>query len=222
MGTPFTDIYDLMLIQTEDPFIYHKTKGSKIALFQYLNQFLMAAIPEFYQPSSIIRKITDITKASGMAEDFQGVDTYTLLSDPVDEAIFEVWIDSKLTTNYTYDNGTKLLTILDPVVPETKIIVAWYYAGSFNAELNFQEMSILSDLMIWKWSLKEKNNLADIRRILKDTDYQLWDEAKTLNAKITFSDVAREKAQKAIKAYSWLQFTDYKNQEKGLSSFLER
>lgn len=223
MGTSFTKIYERTLSQYIDDFALKKYNGSIIAMNQDLQSYLLSAIPEFNTPISIIGKIQDYSEAEGKTEEFigDGVTTsFVLSTEPIENSIIEVTIDSIVVTDgYEYDEETK--TISFDVAPEenVEILISWYFSGEFTNDLNLIEQNILSDLMVWKWLLRERDNIADIRRLLRDTDYSLWSEDKTMTSKAKLADIAREKASKSMKQYAWSIYNKNMNQTFGLPNY---
>ena len=220
MGTSFTKIYERTLSQYIDDFALKKYNGSIIAMNQDLQSYLLSAIPEFNTPISIIGKIQDYSEAEGKTEEFTGdgvTTSFVLSTEPIENSIIEVTIDSIVVTDgYEYDEETK--TISFDVAPEenVEILISWYFSGEFTNDLNLIEQNILSDLMVWKWLLRERDNIADIRRLLRDTDYSLWSEDKTMTSKAKLADIAREKASKSMKQYAWSIYNKNMNQTFGL------
>lgn len=223
MGTSFTKIYERTLSQYIDDFALKKYNGSIIAMNQDLQSYLLSAIPEFNTPISIIGKIQDYSEAEGKTEEFTGdgvTTSFVLSTEPIENSIIEVTIDSIVMTNgYEYDEETK--TILFDIAPEenVEILISWYFSGEFTNDLNLIEQNILSDLMVWKWLLRERDNIADIRRLLRDTDYSLWSEDKTMTSKAKLADIAREKASKSMKQYAWSIYNKNMNQTFGLPNY---
>lgn len=223
MGTSFTKIYERTLSQYIDDFALKKYNGSIIAMNQDLQSYLLSAIPEFNTPISIIGKIQDYSEAEGKTEEFTGdgvTTSFVLSTEPIENSIIEVTIDSIVVTNgYEYNEETK--TILFDVAPEkdVEILISWYFSGEFTNDLNLIEQNILSDLMVWKWLLRERDNIADIRRLLRDTDYSLWSEDKTMTSKAKLADIAREKASKSMKQYAWSIYNKNMNQTFGLPNY---
>ena len=223
MGTSFTKIYERTLSQYIDDFALKKYNGSIIAMNQDLHSYLLSAIPEFNIPISIVEKIQDYTEAEGVSENFVGdgeTTSFTLSTEPLENSIIEISIDSIIILDgYTYDEELKTVTF--DVAPEadSEIIISWYFCGEFTNELNLIEQNILSDLMVWKWLLRERDNIADIRRLLRDTDYSLWSEDKTMTSKATLADIAREKASKSMKQYSWMIYNRNMNTSFGLPNY---
>lgn len=223
LATPFTNIYELAISQYIDDFALKRYGGSLIAMDQDLQSFLMAAVPEFNIPISIIPKIQDYTKASGTQQTFSGngvTSSFVLSSEPIENSFIEVAIDGSIVTNYVYNNETFTVTFdVAPAIGTDNISISWYFVGEFTNDLNMIEQSILSDLMIWKWLLRERDNIADIRRLLRDTDYQLWSEDKTMTSKANLSDIAREKAQKSMKQYGWSIYSNNINSDFALPNY---
>lgn len=223
MGTSFTNIYERTLSQYIDDFALKKYNGSIIAMNQDLHSYLLSAIPEFNIPISIVEKIQDYTEAEGVSENFVGdgeTTSFTLSTEPLENSIIEVSIDSiVILDGYTYDEESK--TISFDIAPEadSEIVISWYFCGEFTNDLNLIEQNILSDLMVWKWLVRERDNIADIRRLLRDTDYSLWSEEKTMTSKATLADIAREKASKAMKQYSWMIYNKNMNASFGLPNY---
>ena len=223
MGTSFTKIYERTLSQYIDDFALKKYNGSIIAMNQDLQSYLLSAIPEFNTPISIIGKIQHYSEAEGKTEEFTGdgiTTSFVLSTEPIENSIIEVTIDSIVMTNgYEYDEETK--TISFDVAPEenVEILISWYFSGEFTNDLNLIEQNILSDLMVWKWLLRERDNIADIRRLLRDTDYSLWSEDKTMTSKAKLADIAREKASKSMKQYAWSIYNKNMNQTFGLPNY---
>lgn len=223
MGTSFTKIYERTLSQYIDDFALKKYNGSIIAMNQDLQSYLLSAIPEFNTPISIIGKIQDYSEAEGKTEEFTGdgvTTSFVLSTEPIENSIIEVTIDSIVVTDgYEYDEETK--TISFDVAPEenVEILISWYFSGEFTNDLNLIEQNILSDLMVWKWLLRERDNIADIRRLLRDTDYSLWSEDKTMTSKAKLADIAREKASKSMKQYAWSIYNKNMNQTFGLPNY---
>ena len=223
MGTSFTKIYERTLSQYIDDFALKKYNGSIIAMNQDLQSYLLSAIPEFNTPISIIGKIHDYSEAEGKTEEFTGdgvTTSFVLSTEPIENSIIEVTIDSIVVTDgYEYDEETK--TISFDVAPEenVEILISWYFSGEFTNDLNLIEQNILSDLMVWKWLLRERDNIADIRRLLRDTDYSLWSEDKTMTSKAKLADIAREKASKSMKQYAWSIYNKNMNQTFGLPNY---
>lgn len=223
MGTSFTKIYERTLSQYIDDFALKKYNGSIIAMNQDLQSYLLSAIPEFNTPISIIGKIQDYSEAEGKTEEFTGdgiTTSFVLSTEPIENSIIEVTIDSIVVTNgYEYDEETK--TISFDIAPEegVEILISWYFSGEFTNDLNLIEQNILSDLMVWKWLLRERDNIADIRRLLRDTDYSLWSEDKTMTSKAKLADIAREKASKSMKQYAWSIYNKNMNQTFGLPNY---
>ena len=106
-----------------------------------------------------------------------------------------------------------------PPEENVKILISWYFCGEFTNDLNLTEQNILSDLMVWKWLLRERDNIADIRRLLRDTDYALWSEDKTMVSKAKLADIAREKASKSMKQYAWSIYNTNINKAFGLPNY---
>ena len=206
-----------------DDFALKKYNGSIIAMNQDLQSYLLSAIPEFNTPISIIGKIQDYSEAEGKTEEFTGdgvTTSFVLSTEPIENSIIEVTIDSIVVTDgYEYDEETK--TISFDVAPEenVEILISWYFSGEFTNDLNLIEQNILSDLMVWKWLLRERDNSADIRRLLRDTDYSLWSEDKTMTSKAKLADIAREKASKSMKQYAWSIYNKNMNQTFGLPNY---
>lgn len=223
MGTSFTKIYEKTLSQYIDDFALKKYNGSIIAMNQDLQSYLLSAIPEFNTPISIIGKIQDYSEAEGKTEEFTGdgiTTSFVLSTEPIENSIIEVTIDSIVVTNgYEYNEETK--TISFDIAPEenVEILISWYFSGEFTNDLNLIEQNILSDLMVWKWLLRERDNIADIRRLLRDTDYSLWSEEKTMTSKAKLADIAREKASKSMKQYAWSIYNKNMNQTFGLPNY---
>lgn len=223
MGTSFTKIYERTLSQYIDDFALKKYNGSIIAMNQDLQSYLLSAIPEFNTPISIIGKIQDYSEAEGKTEEFTGdgiTTSFVLSTEPIENSIIEVTVDSIVVTNgYEYNEETK--TISFDIAPEenVEILISWYFSGEFTNELNLTEQNILSDLMVWKWLLRERDNIADIRRLLRDTDYSLWSEDKTMTSKAKLADIAREKASKSMKQYAWSIYNKNMNQTFGLPNY---
>lgn len=223
MGTSFTKIYERTLSQYIDDFALKKYNGSIIAMNQDMQSYLLSAIPEFNTPISIIGKIQDYSEAEGKTEEFTGdgvTTSFVLSTEPIENSIIEVTIDSIVVTDgYEYDEETK--TISFDVAPEenVEILISWYFSGEFTNDLNLIEQNILSDLMVWKWLLRERDNIADIRRLLRDTDYSLWSEDKTMTSKAKLADIAREKASKSMKQYAWSIYNKNMNQTFGLPNY---
>lgn len=223
MGTSFTKIYERTLSQYIDDFALKKYNGSIIAMNQDLQSYLLSAIPEFNTPISIIGKIQDYSEAEGKTEEFTGdgvTTSFVLSTEPIENSIIEITIDSIVVTDgYEYDEETK--TISFDVAPEenVEILISWYFSGEFTNDLNLIEQNILSDLMVWKWLLRERDNIADIRRLLRDTDYSLWSEDKTMTSKAKLADIAREKASKSMKQYAWSIYNKNMNQTFGLPNY---
>lgn len=223
MGTSFTKIYERTMSQYIDDFALKKYNGSIIAMNQDLQSYLLSAIPEFNVPISIIEKIQDYTEAQGMSEEFTGdgeTTTFVLSTEPMENSIIEVSIDSTVFPDgYNYDAETKTITFDIPPEENINISISWYFCGEFTNDLNLTEQSILSDLMVWKWLVRERDNIADIRRLLRDTDYSLWSEEKTMTSKATLADIAREKASKSMKQYAWSIYNKNMNQVFGLPNY---
>ena len=223
MGTPFTKIYERTLSQYIDDFALKKYNGSLIAMNQDLQSYLLSAIPEFNIPISIIEKIQDYTEAQGMSEEFTGDGTtrsFTLSTEPIEDSLIEISIDSViLPDGYAYDTETKTVTFDTPPEENADISISWYFCGEFTNDLNLIEQGILSDLMVWKWLVRERDNIADIRRLLRDTDYSLWSEEKTMTSKATLADIAREKASKSMKQYAWSIYNTNINKTFGLPNY---
>ena len=223
MGTSFTKIYERTLSQYIDDFALKKYNGSIIAMNQDLQSYLLSAIPEFNTPISIIDKIQDYTEAEGMTEEFTGdgeTVSFILTTEPAENSIIEISIDSTIITNgYEYDAETKTITFDEAPEMDAQIFISWYYCGEFTNDLNLIEQSILSDLMVWKWLVRERDNIADIRRLLRDTDYSLWSEDKTMTSKARLSDIAREKASKSMKQYAWSIYNKNMNATFGLPNY---
>ena len=223
MGTSFTKIYERTLSQYIDDFALKKYNGSIIAMNQDLQSYLLSAIPEFNTPISIIGKIQDYSEAEGKTEEFTGdgvTTSFVLSTEPIENSIIEVTIDSiEMTNGYENDEETK--TISFDIAPEenVEILISWYFSGEFTNDLNLIEQNILSDLMVWKWLLRERDNIADIRRLLRDTDYSLWSEDKTMTSKAKLADIAREKASKSMKQYAWSIYNKNMNQTFGLPNY---
>lgn len=223
MGTSFTKIYERTLSQYIDDFALKKYNGSIIAMNQDLQSYLLSAIPEFNTPISITEKIQDYSEAEGKTEEFTGdgvTTSFTLSTEPIENSIIEVTVDSIVATNgYEYNEETK--TVSFDVAPEenVEILISWYFCGEFTNDLNLIEQNILSDLMVWKWLLRERDNIADIRRLLRDTDYSLWSEDKTMTSKAKLADIAREKASKSMKQYAWSIYNKNMNQTFGLPNY---
>ena len=207
MSTSFTKIYERTLSQYIDDFALKKYNGSIIAMNQDLQSYLLSAIPEFNTPISIIGKIQDYTEAEGKTEQFVGdgeKTSFVISTEPINNSIIEVSIDSMvLSDGYSYDEENKTIIFDIPPEENADILISWYFCGEFINDLNLIEQGILSDLMVWKWLVRERDNIADIRRLLRDTDYSLWSEEKTMTSKATLADIAREKASKSMKQYAW-------------------
>lgn len=227
MSTLNTDIYILSVKQFDDPFVQRQYNGSMIALYSDLYGYLTVAIPEFTRPSGITKKISEIVIPSGETETFDGdgnTVAFNITVIPIANSIIEVSVDSVVlqSTEYTFDTETNVLTFANaPTAGTDNVQFSWYFPGEFSADLNTYEKNILSDLLIYKWTLKEKNHLPDIRRLLRDTDYQLYSESTSISAKIDLTDVAREKADKGMKDYGWSIYLDDLNQRYGLKSYTD-
>ena len=223
MGTSFTKIYERTLSQYIDDFALKKYNGSIIAMNQDLQSYLLSAIPEFNTPISIIEKIQNYVEAEGVSEKFIGDGTtssFVLETDPIENSIIEISIDSTvISEGYSYDEETKTISFDIPPEENTEILISWYFCGEFVNDLNLIEQGILSDLMIWKWLIRERDNIADIRRLLRDTDYSLWSEEKTMTSKATLADIAREKASKSMKQYAWSIYNKNMNEIFGLPNY---
>ena len=223
MGTSFTKIYERTMSQYIDDFALKKYNGSIISMNQDLQSYLLSAIPEFNIPISIIEKIQDYSEAQGVSEEFTGdgeTVSFTLSTEPLENSIIEISIDSIiLQDGYSYDIETKTITFDTPPEENAKITISWYFCGEFTNDLNLIEQGILSDLMVWKWLVRERDNIADIRRLLRDTDYSLWSEEKTMTSKATLADIAREKASKSMKQYAWSIYNKNMNQIFGLPNY---
>ena len=136
--------------------------------------------------------------------------------------------NTKKLDNYAYtlqksitfnDEETKTIEFDVPPEENADITISWYSSGEFTNDLNIIEQGILADLMVWKWLVRERDNIADIRRLLRDTDYQLWSEDKTMTSKARLADIAREKASKSMKQYAWSIYNKNMNQIFGLPNY---
>ena len=223
MGTSFTKIYERTMSQYIDDFALKKYNGSIIAMNQDLQSYLLSAIPEFNTPISIIEKIQDYTEAEGVSEEFIGdgeTTSFILSTEPLENSIIEISVDSIIIQDgYEYNTETKTITFDAPPEENVQILISWYFCGEFTNDLNLIEQGILSDLMVWKWLVRERDNIADIRRLLRDTDYSLWSEEKTMTSKATLADIAREKASKSMKQYAWSIYNKNMNQIFGLPNY---
>ena len=223
MSTSFTKIYERTLSQYIDDFALKKYNGSLIAMNQDLQSYLLSAIPEFNTPISIIDKIQDYTEAEGTTEEFTGdgeTVNFTLSTEPLENSIIEISINSTIIqTGYEYNTETNTVTFEEAPAQDDIIEISWYFCGEFTNDLNIIEQGILSDLMVWKWLVRERDNIADIRRLLRDTDYQLWSEDKTMISKARLADIAREKASKSMKQYSWSIYNKNMNELFGLPNY---
>ena len=223
MSTSFTKIYERTLSQYIDDFALKKYNGSLIAMNQDLQSYLLSAIPEFNTPISIIDKIQDYTEAEGTTEEFTGdgeTVNFTLSTEPLENSIIEISINSTIIqTGYEYNTETNTVTFEEAPAQDDIIEISWYFCGEFTNDLNIIEQGILSDLMVWKWLVRERDNIADIRRLLRDTDYQLWSEDKTMTSKARLADIAREKASKSMKQYSWSIYNKNMNELFGLPNY---
>lgn len=223
MGTSFTKIYERTMSQYIDDFALKKYNGSIIAMNQDLQSYLLSAIPEFNTPISIIEKIQDYTEAEGASEEFIGdgeTTSFILSTEPLENSIIEISVDSIIIQDgYEYNTETKTITFDTPPEENAQILISWYFCGKFTNDLNLIEQGILSDLMVWKWLVRERDNIADIRRLLRDTDYSLWSEEKTMTSKATLADIAREKASKSMKQYAWSIYNKNMNQIFGLPNY---
>lgn len=223
MGTSFTKIYERTMSQYIDDFALKKYNGSIIAMNQDLQSYLLSAIPEFNTPISIIEKIQDYTEAEGASEEFIGdgeTTSFILSTEPLENSIIEISVDSIIIQDgYEYNTETKTITFDIPPEENVQILISWYFCGEFTNDLNLIEQGILSDLMVWKWLVRERDNIADIRRLLRDTDYSLWSEEKTMTSKATLADIAREKASKSMKQYAWSIYNKNMNQIFGLPNY---
>lgn len=223
MGTSFTKIYERTMSQYIDDFALKKYNGSIIAMNQDLQSYLLSAIPEFNTPISIIEKIQDYTEAEGASEEFIGdgeTTSFILSTEPLENSIIEISVDSIIIQDgYEYNTETKTITFDTPPEENVQILISWYFCGEFTNDLNLIEQGILSDLMVWKWLVRERDNIADIRRLLRDTDYSLWSEEKTMTSKATLADIAREKASKSMKQYAWSIYNKNMNQIFGLPNY---
>ena len=223
MGTSFTKIYERTMSQYIDDFALKKYNGSIIAMNQDLQSYLLSAIPEFNTPISIIDKIQNYTEAKGITEQFIGngeTKIFELTTEPLEDSIIEITIDSTIIQNgYSYNEETNIISFDEAPEDKANILISWYYSGEFTNELNLTEQNILSDLMVWKWLVRERDNIADIRRLLRDTDYSLWSEEKTMTSKANLADIAREKASKSMKQYAWSIYNKNMNQAFGLPNY---
>ena len=223
MGTPFTKIYERTVSQYIDDFALKRYNGSIISMNQDLQSYLLSAIPEFNTPISIIKKIQDYNEGEGVTEEFTGdglQTSFVLSTEPLENSIIEISIDSLIISDgYTYDEQTRTILFDTPPEENVKILISWYFCGEFTNDLNLTEQNILSDLMVWKWLLRERDNIADIRRLLRDTDYALWSEDKTMVSKAKLADIAREKASKSMKQYAWSVYNTNMNKAFGLPNY---
>ena len=223
MGTSFVKIYERTLSQYIDDFALKKYNGSVIAMNQDLQSYLLSAIPEFNTPISIVEKIQDYTEAEGRTEVFTGDGTTTefvLSTEPLENSIIEISLDGNIISEgYSYNEESNTIIFETPPEENIDIAISWYFCGEFTNDLNLIEQNILSDLMVWKWLLRERDNIADIRRLLRDTDYALWSEDKTMTSKATLTDIAREKASKSMKQYAWSIYNKNMNASFGLPNY---
>lgn len=90
-----------------------------------------------------------------------------------------------------------------PPKENSKITVRFYDIGSFNFELNPVEKSILAEILVYRWATKEQNYLLDIRRLLRDDDYQLHDGSRTVNSKLEWTTTMRERYEKRMMKYDY-------------------
>jgi hypothetical protein len=155
MSTLFTDIYDSFLeteVTSRDLLKYNPPLLSK-----YLNNLLERARSEFYNlaysnPPNVNNKMEDITLfylKDYTEESFNNSSlTVQLLNDTPIDSLFYITVNDDITTNYSYDSDTKIITIseLDTEITSNIVIYA-YRNGIFNQTLTLIEKDILVDWM---------------------------------------------------------------------------
>lgn len=221
MSTPYSNIYTRAIGLFEDPRLTSAFESSPLDFFQTMYSYLNNAIPSFISPSGMQTILNNRVKPEEGMEIFDGngiTQTFLLSATPPSGSIFSYMVDneyvsasySQLTNSVTFD--------VVPAAGSDNVSVEWYLDGYFNQTLNDRQELILAMFTVVCWLEKEKNFWADIRRILKDTDFKLADESNTMRGKMNLFDGGRERAIKEMKNYSWDNTKNYLTNKYNLST----
>ena len=72
---------------------------------------------------------------------------------------------------------------------------------TFNVSLTSLEKSILKDLMVYEWFLKEVQDVTQFNLTLSDTDFKHFSEAQNLREKTEWLDRIRERYEQKMVNY---------------------
>jgi hypothetical protein len=213
MAVSFVEIYNRAISSLDDPSITSEYEINPIDFFKTMYTFLLNAIPSFNNPLKMIKILSNKTNPNGQTEIFEGNGTvvvFPLSSTPLDNSFFKYEINN-VGVEGLYDSITNSVTFPFPIPSGQNGLVDWYFAGQFNDGflgglpdylLDTIE-KILGQLLVLKWSEKEKNFLLDIRRLLNDTDFKLHDSSSATNSKVNWYSNIREECEKTMNQFSW-------------------
>lgn len=122
------------------------------------------------------------------------------------------------SNNYTFDSAANVLTITSSILPQdTEVLVAWYVIGNFIDNLNYAEISILSNGMIVPYLQEQENKNSLLNQIVYGGSTKIYSQAEHISAVHKVSETQYDKVKQMIYDYTYkANSQDYKGLSGGL------
>lgn len=203
----FIDVYASILTKIQDRKNLDALKQSDEFLFyQKMYNYMFDGISEYTNPTSIYPILADRTEPQYIDKEFvlSSSDTITLTDDllPDDNSLIRCKINGSLV-EYTYDETSKTVTILNPPEKPYTVLFEKYTIGKFNLGITDRQLGILSSQSTYIWALQVSNNEEDITRLLLDSDFKMASEATVTKSKTDWVNSFKEKANILMNSNDW-------------------
>lgn len=211
MSTSFEDIYCLNTTIMNDSRLKNLTTDR---YYQILSYYLSFATAQFIDWCN--EDLTDVTSYSRNEYLFEGdgiTTDYVLSPAPQTDANFYVGIAGAETTNYTYTEGTFTLSF-DMAPPKgNDIYVVTYVVGSFEADLNLKEKTILAEGMVIPLIEYQKNRTKALDQIAYTKDFNSFSQANHNKVVLDTKNEAHLYFLTLLNDYTYSSFVDNDNLE---------
>lgn len=206
MGVSFVEVYTRAISKLDSPDLTYAYNNSPILFYKIMYNYMMSGITLFNNPIEEIDRLKDYTDSEGEEETFEAGQNeleYQLSSTPLDGCDFYVTVDgNSVPFSYNQDNNSVILDVAPP--SGSTVSIEWYLPGSFNQDLQSEELNIIASLLVLTWAEQERNFQLDIRTILGDKTYSIVSSAKnSIGNKVSWFDNLREQVNKDMNNFAW-------------------
>lgn len=213
----FSEIFDRAVNLFDDPDIRRDYVLDPAGFQQEMRPFLINGLHKWTSPTEITDRLAVYSDAVGKVEiiDGEDTDTYVLASRPVENSAFSYRICGKPVKG-EYDPETHTVKIERPVLETEKLVVAWYYAGAFEADFkgvfrgdfNMRAMlgkvkNILAYGVLSAWGDVEMNRAIEMRNIFSDSDLGFYSPANSAKAKVEWHNQINHDMDTLISELTW-------------------